>query len=106
MDVCSKLYVLQNSLMLFYPEKNQRIDCKGHEKGQGAQCLLHLILYCQDHYSGIFQIPETCGKVWNKKNLPLVEEGQVRKHLNKLDIRMSMASEHTQWDLLVYIHDY
>ena len=32
-------------------------------------------------------------KVWNKDDLPLVEEDQVRKHLNRLDIQKSMGPD-------------
>lgn len=32
-------------------------------------------------------------KVWNKDDLPLVEEDQVREHLNRLDIQKSMGSD-------------
>ncbi|PKU44177.1 rna-directed dna polymerase from mobile element jockey- hypothetical protein [Limosa lapponica baueri] len=32
-------------------------------------------------------------KVWTKEDFPLVEEGQVREHLSKLDIRKSMVPD-------------
>lgn len=31
-----------------------------------------------------FQVPETSGKVWSKEDLPLVEEDQIREHVNEL----------------------
>lgn len=37
------------------------------------------------------QAPETSGKVQSKEYIPLVEEGQVRESLHKLDIDKSMA---------------
>ena len=33
------------------------------------------------------------GKVWSKEDTPLVEEDQVREHLNKLDICKSMEPD-------------
>ena len=43
-------------------------------------------------------VPETRGKVWNKKDLSLVEEAQGREHLNKLDTHKDMGPDgmHTQ----------
>jgi len=38
-----------------------------------------------------FQVPETTGKGWNKEDVPLAEEAQVREYLIKLNIRKSMA---------------
>lgn len=32
------------------------------------------------------EVSETCGKVWRKEDLPLVEKEHVWEHLNKLDI--------------------
>ncbi|KAK4826346.1 hypothetical protein QYF61_007455 [Mycteria americana] len=32
------------------------------------------------------EVPKTHAKVWSKEDLPLVENYQVRKHLNKMDI--------------------
>jgi len=37
------------------------------------------------------QGPETNGKGWNKEDIPLVEEDQVKECLSKLDIQKSMA---------------
>ena len=39
------------------------------------------------------QAPETCEKVWSHDGLLLVEEDRIKKHLNKLDIQMSMGSD-------------
>lgn len=40
------------------------------------------------------QASETRGQVWSKKDLPLVEEDQVREHLNKV----------SPWDLIGSTH--
>lgn len=58
------------------------------KRNPGNQCLLYLGFtdkICHQEY----QAPETCGKVW-VKNLPLVEEDQLRPHLNKLGAHKSM----------------
>jgi len=49
------------------------------------QYLLLLCLYWKDLPSAIPD-PETRGKAWKKDDLPLLEENQVRKHLNELNI--------------------
>lgn len=40
-------------------------------------------------------------KVWNKDDLPLVEEDQVREHLNRLEIQKSMGSDRMQLCVLM-----
>lgn len=32
------------------------------------------------------QVPETRGKGWSKKDAPLLEEGQIREYLSKLNV--------------------
>lgn len=39
------------------------------------------------------QAVKTTGKVWSKENLPFVKEDQARKHLNRLDVHMSMGPD-------------
>ena len=39
------------------------------------------------------QAPETCEKVRSNGDLLLVEDAHIKKHLNKLDIQMSMESD-------------
>ena len=45
------------------------------------------------------QAPETTGEVWTKEDLLLVEEGQVREHLNHLGTHTS------PWDLTECTHE-
>lgn len=39
------------------------------------------------------QVPETSMKVQSKKDLPSMEENQLREHLNRLDMHKSMGSD-------------
>ena len=41
----------------------------------------------------VSQAPETIRKVCSKKGLPLVEEEQLKEHLNKLEIHRSMRPD-------------
>lgn len=42
------------------------------------------------------QAPETRGEVWNKADLPLVEENLVREYLSKLDVHKSLGPDGLQ----------
>lgn len=43
-----------------------------------------------------FQVPENRGEVWSKEDLSLVEEHQVREHLNQPDAQKSMGPDGMQ----------
>ncbi|XP_009330384.1 PREDICTED: carbonic anhydrase-related protein [Pygoscelis adeliae] len=46
------------------------------------------------------QAPETHRNIWNKEELPLLEEDQVREHLNNLDTHKSMGPDGMQVQVL------
>ena len=39
------------------------------------------------------QVPETKGKDWSQKDVPLVEEDQIREYLSNMDIHKPMGSD-------------
>lgn len=41
---------------------------------------------------------ETTGKIWDKKDLPLVEKDQVRERLNRLETHKSIGPRSTKED--------
>lgn len=63
------------------------------DTGKAKICDAFFTLFCSGKVSfQEFQIHETCEKVWNKQELPLMEEGQVGKSVNRLDILTAMAT--------------
>ncbi|KAK4828521.1 hypothetical protein QYF61_026943 [Mycteria americana] len=50
-------------------------------------------------------VPETSGKVWSRKDLPSVEDNQIREHTNKLEVHKSMGPDGKYPQVLIELTD-
>lgn len=69
----------------------------GDQVTKGTEKSLFLIAFCVWVLSGKICLQESWApeKVWNKDELPLVEEDQIREHLNRPDIQRSILIRYT-----------